>query len=313
MVANPVGNGGTPRVSVVIPVFESQVTLERCLRSLERQTYRDFETIAVDSSPGDASNEILARFPAVRTLRSRRRLLPQTARQAGVEAARGELLVSIDPDVYAHPDWLERLVAAYEDGRGGAVVGALACHGRRWLDVGVHLCKFSKWLPGRRTTRVDVGPSANLLIGREAFAEAGGFSGDELFGDATLSWTLTGGGRGLDFAADAVVDHHHLSSFADLMRERYRRGVEFGRLRLAWRGAGRARAAWFLLVTVLPIRLASNLLHVCRHAAEADQRGELLRTSPIVVLGVTATMAGEAVGYARALIVPPQPAWAAAR
>lgn len=313
MVVQAAETGGTPRVSVVIPVYESQATLEGCLRALAGQTYADFETVAVDSSPGEASSEILRRFPAVVAVRSRRRLLPQQARQQAIAAARGELLVSIDPDVYPRPDWLARLVAAYDQGAGRALVGALACHGRRWLDAGIHLCKFSKWLPGRPTRGVDVGPSANLLVERQAFADAGGFSGDDFFGDATLSWTLTDGRRRLGFVADAVVEHHHLSTLGGFLGERYRRGVAYSRLRLSWRGAGRGQALGWLVVTVLPLRLASNLFHVTRHAAGAGQLATLALTSPVVVLGYVASLAGEAVGYARALLTPPPPAWAAAR
>ncbi|HMB54495.1 MAG TPA: glycosyltransferase [Thermoanaerobaculia bacterium] len=313
MLSSQVDAGGTPRVSVVIPVYESQATLERCLDGLARQTFTGFEVVAVDSSPGEASHEVLRRHPEVRAIRSRLRMLPQEARRRAIEAARGELLVSIDPDVYPHREWLERLVAAHDEGGRPAVVGALACHGRRWLDTGIHLCKFSKWLPGRSVTGVDVGPSANLLVDRDAFEDAGGFSGDAFFGDATLSWTLTGDRRGLPFAADAVVDHHHLSTFGEFVSERYRRGVEFGRLRLSWRGAGRARALGLLVVTALPLRLASNLLHVARHAADAGQLGSLAATSPVVFAGVAASLAGEAVGYARALVTPPAPAWAATR
>ena len=95
------------------------------------------------SSPGEAAEITgqIARegFPGVRFKRSERRLLP-TTRTLGVERSRGELLAFTDPDVYARPDWLERLVAAYR-ATGELVVGALA-----WLAATVPPVRLARIL-----------------------------------------------------------------------------------------------------------------------------------------------------------------------
>jgi cellulose synthase/poly-beta-1,6-N-acetylglucosamine synthase-like glycosyltransferase len=52
------------RVSVLLPVRDAADTLEICLRSIERQEFRDFECLVVDDGSGDASPEIAARFAA---------------------------------------------------------------------------------------------------------------------------------------------------------------------------------------------------------------------------------------------------------
>jgi glycosyltransferase involved in cell wall biosynthesis len=290
-----------PEVSVVVAVYLSEATLPGFLEALARQTFRDFETILVDSSPTDACGRIVAaRVEPLVYVPSAGRLLPQAARNAGVERSRGRLLVFTDPDVYAAADWLERLVAAHRE-TGDVVVGALACHGPKWLDRGIHLCKFSKWLPGGERRPVDMSPTANMLLPRALFEETGRFHGDMLMGDATLSRELLEAGRTLLFEPRAVVEHHHLETVRSFVRERWFRGVRFGRLRGSWLRDWKALVLGLLLGSLFPLRIASNVAHCARHAVRARQLGTFLATLPVVFLGFSASILGEAKGYAETL------------
>ena len=293
---------GAPDVSVVVAVYLSEATLDGSLDALARQTFRDFETILVDSGPTEACARVVARRdePLV-YVRSAGRLFPQAARNAGVDRSRGRLLVFTDPDVYAAPDWLERLVAAHGE-TGNVVVGALACHGSRWLDRGIHLCKFSKWLPAGERRPVDMSPTANMLVPAALFDEMGRFHGDMLMGDTTLSRNLLAAGRTLLFEPRAVVAHHHMETLRSFARERWRRGILFGRLRGSWMQGRKALLLALLLSSLLPLRLASNVAHCALHAARAGALGTLLSTLPVVVLGFSASILGEAKGYAEALL-----------
>ena len=291
-----------PALSVIIPAYNSHDTLAGCLEALSRQTFQDFETVVVDGGP-DATAERLVpeRFPWVRYVRVRHRLLPHAARNHGVEVSRGDLLVFTDPDIYAHPEWLEKLLEAHRSTR-EVIVGALACYGERWVDQGIHLCKFSKWLPGGSPRPVDMSPTANMLLTRRQFEEAGGLPGAEMLGDVTLSRSLHHNGRRLWFEPRAVVEHHHIQGVKDYLRERYTRGKMFGDLRVGWL-AGRRRASFkYLAVTVLPVRLARVLGLVGLHAWRAGQTSWYLATLPLVVAGHGASLAGEAIAYARHLI-----------
>jgi GT2 family glycosyltransferase len=290
-----------PALSVVIPAYDSHDTLAGCLEALERQTFRDFETVVVDSGPDGTSAQIVAeRFPWVRFERSGHRLLPHAARNRGVELARSELIVFTDPDIYARADWLERLLDAYR-ATGEVVVGALACHGDRWRDQGIHLCKFSKWLPGGRPRSLDMSPTANMLISRRRLAEAGGLPGDHMLGDIVLSRAVLEKGGRLWFEPRAVVEHHHLQTVRSYLHERYTRGRMFGEMRSGWLQGRRGRLLLYLAVTVLPIRLARILALVGLHAAQARQMGRYASTLPLVLLGHTASLAGEAAAYVRRL------------
>lgn len=288
-----------PAVSVIIPAYDSHETIAGCLAALAAQTFRDFETIVVDSGPdGTTARLIATSFPWVRFERSPRRLLPHAARNRGIEIATSDVMVFTDPDIYAHGNWLEHLVAAHAR-TGAVIVGALACHGDLWRDQGIHLCKFSKWLPAGRPRLVDMSPTANMLITRRDFQAAGGLPGDEMLGDVSLSWRLREGGRALHFEPEAVVEHHHLQTVRSFLRERYIRGKMFGHLRGSRLGGASLLA--YLLASVLPVRLPRILALVARHAATAGQTGRFLATLPLIALGHGASLAGEAAAYASRL------------
>lgn len=293
---------GHPRVTVVVPAYLSHYTLGGCLEALRRQEYRSFEVVVVDSSPDERTAQVVqGAFPEIRFVRARRRLLPHAARNEGAARARGELLAFTDPDVYARPGWLGDLVAAH-DATGHPVVGSLTCHGRRWLDVGIHLCKFSKWLPGGAPRPVDMSPTANMLLDRATFEALGGFDGDRMLGDALLSWRLRQGGHTLWFVPRAEVAHHHLTGLRAFLRERLERGVLFGELRAAWEGHGRRRSLLYLAVSLPPIRLARVLFLVAGHCRRAGELPSLLATLPVVALGHAASLVGESRAHLRHLL-----------
>ncbi len=289
----------TPRVSVIIAAYRSQATIGRCLQTIEQQSWRDFETIVVDSSPDDETGRVVRRsFPAVQLLRSDTRLKPQAARSRGIPSARGDLLVFIDSDMYAHPDWLRRLVNAH-DHHGGVAVGAIACFGSRLIDTAAHICKFAKWLPWGERRQIEMSPAANMLVSRIEFERVGGFTRGEFLGDVVLSRALRANNVALMFEPDAVAEHHHGHTLRSFLEERFHRGSLFGELRSQWLG-GRASVLFYLLVTVVPVRLFRIAFIVAKEARRGLSRRWIL-PYPVAMLGHAAWLAGESVGYARAL------------
>jgi GT2 family glycosyltransferase len=291
-----------PRVSVVFPAYRSEATVSGCLSALRRQTFTDFEVVLVDSGPGGTTGAIVSRdFPEVRCHVSPTRLLPHAARNLGVSMARGELFLLSDPDTYARPDWIERMVAAWER-TGGIVVGAIANHGDRWLDTGIHICKFSKVLPGGAPRPVDNAPTANVLVDRATWETVGPIREDVLQGDASWSRRALECGVPLTFAPDAVVAHHHLESARGFLRERYRRGLELGTLRCEWEKDRPLHLALVAAATVVPVRALRIAILVTGHCARGRYLGALARCGPIVALGHLSSLAGEARAYVRAAL-----------
>lgn len=104
-----------PRLSVIIVNFNSGGRLRRCLDHLEHQSFRDFETIIVDNGSADDSlNAARDRFERVFIDEAGANLGFAAANNRGAKRAAGEWLVFLNPDAYAAPDWLGRLIAAAE-------------------------------------------------------------------------------------------------------------------------------------------------------------------------------------------------------
>lgn len=288
-----------PAVSIVIPAYESHDTIGRCLDALRAQRWTDFEVVVVDSSPSDRTAAFVPKaFPEVRYVRSARRLLPHAARNHGVALTSAPLIVFLDPDIYAAPECLGALVDTHSR-TGGVVVGALACYGNRWRDRGLHLCKFGAWLPAGRLRPTHMAPTACMLIGRQDFERAGGLPDGDMLGDIGLSRQLQALGRVLFLQPEAVVEHHHEQDVRGLVRERYARGQMYGELRLGWLAERPVALTLLILSTLIPVRLPRIMAIGMWQAVRARQGGTFFGTLPLIALGHSAAIAGEAVAYAR--------------
>jgi len=92
-------------VSIIIPIKNSEKTLETCLKSCLNQTYKNCEVIVIDNFSTDKSAEIGAKFPRViwEVFGHERNL----QRPRGAELAKGEWLVFIDSDMELSPNLIE--------------------------------------------------------------------------------------------------------------------------------------------------------------------------------------------------------------
>jgi glycosyltransferase involved in cell wall biosynthesis len=110
-------------VSVIIPFFNEEPNVAPLLSELLgalRALGRTFEVVCVDDGSGDGTFAALARAaegePAVRVLRFRRNFGQTAAMSAGIEAARGAVIVPMDGDLQNDPADIGRLLAALEHG-----------------------------------------------------------------------------------------------------------------------------------------------------------------------------------------------------
>lgn len=103
-----------PAVSVVIPAYNAEAFLARAIRSVEAQTFRDFELVVVDDGSTDGTADIARGFGSVRYVRGAH-LGEAAARNHGLEEATGELVAFVDADDEWLPEKLARQVAFMEE------------------------------------------------------------------------------------------------------------------------------------------------------------------------------------------------------
>lgn len=251
-----------PFVSVVLPAEHAEGDLSGCLASLSRLEYPSerYEIVLVVDRPADAVEDALAR--------ERIRVVVETragvcyARNAGVEASRGELVAFTDADCCVSTIWLRELVRGFEDPGVGAVAGAIlpfppttdaeryaarrASHSQlRPLSAPEHPFALTPNLAFRREPLVRVGMFDSAFPG-------GGWE------DADLCWRFVRQtGLTLSYSARAVVFHRYRTTPRAFLAQQHWYGYGLGLIyakhhrELAWRWPTDAdaqievaRAAW---------------------------------------------------------------------
>lgn len=111
-------NNGQPKVSIIIPVYNVEKLLPRCLDSVISQTLREIEIICVDDGSPDNSLEVLRSYEKKD---SRIKVISQQnkrqggARNTGMGVACGEYIGFVDSDDYIDPDYYQKLYEAAKE------------------------------------------------------------------------------------------------------------------------------------------------------------------------------------------------------
>lgn len=107
------------KISVIIPTYNEEKHIQKCVESLLRQDFPDFEIICVDDGSTDATREILQRFAEKKQIifLKQNHLGPGHARNLGVTFAGGEILVFVDADMSFKEGFLKDLVQPIIDGK----------------------------------------------------------------------------------------------------------------------------------------------------------------------------------------------------
>ncbi len=129
-------------VSVIIVNYNGRGVLADCLRSVDRQIYKDFELVLVDNGSSDGSLEEAERVLADLSIGTSTKLVPLKANLGfaggnirGLQEARGEFIALLNNDTEAEAGWLAALVPAMEnDPAIGICASKLICHGSPVVD-----------------------------------------------------------------------------------------------------------------------------------------------------------------------------------
>lgn len=117
-------------VSILVPVYKAEKTLDACVESILAQSYAGFELLLIDDASPDHCPEMCDAWaekdPRIRALHpAKTGPGPSGARNAGLDAAKGQWLTMVDSDDTVAPDLLEKLLAGAE--RSGAELVLCNC------------------------------------------------------------------------------------------------------------------------------------------------------------------------------------------
>lgn len=104
----------TSKISIIIPIYNAENYLHRCIDSILNQTFRDFEALLVDDGSPDRSGEICEYYAKqddrIRVFHKKNGGVSD-ARQYGLDKAGGEYTIHIDPDDWIEANMLEEMYA----------------------------------------------------------------------------------------------------------------------------------------------------------------------------------------------------------
>ena len=166
------------RVSVVVPARNEEKLLSRCLAALQEQKFGNFEIVVVDSASDDDTQEVAAAFGA-RVIRLEEPGVAR-ARQAGFEAATGEIIVSTDADSISDPDWLQRSVAPFADPAVVGAFGTIQLTGQ-WIWTRLGHLLFSTFQAANLLANRPLFCGPNFAVRKSAFLAVDGFMVDDQY------------------------------------------------------------------------------------------------------------------------------------
>lgn len=185
----------SPLISIIIPNFNGEKFIEKCLESVYRETKVPFEVIVVDNNSADKSLLLLKQQEEKRenlkVIALNQNLGPAEGRNIGRQNSRSRFLVVLDYDTVVGPDWLTKSLLYLEEHPeiGVAQMKILKMGKNNLYDcAGEKLTQFG-FLSERARSAKDIGQfdqvedifsgkTAAMIIKKNAFDQAGGFDKD---------------------------------------------------------------------------------------------------------------------------------------
>lgn len=96
-----------PKFSIIVPVYNTEKYLKRCLDSIKSQTFKDYEVIIVNDGSTDNSSDIISKY-SYKVINQENQGLSM-ARNNGVKTSIGDYLIFLDSDDYIEKDLLEEI------------------------------------------------------------------------------------------------------------------------------------------------------------------------------------------------------------
>lgn len=153
----------TPKVSILVPCYNEEDTIENTVAELSKIQYPDYEIIVINDGSKDGTAEAVQRllpvYEKLRFIDLKENNGKANALYLGLIAAKGEILMGVDSDSYIMPDALNYIVPHFTNPfngeRVGAVTGNPRVRNRSSLLAKIQLCEYSSIISLiKRTQRV---------------------------------------------------------------------------------------------------------------------------------------------------------------
>ncbi len=227
-----------PKVSVIIPAYNRGRMLGRCLGSVLKQKYNNYEVIVVDNNSTDNTRKIIQSFA-----RKNKRIKYLFEKKIGAGAARfsgemnskGKIILMTDSDCIVPKNWIEEMIEPIVKGKAIAVQGIKKATARNYWTM--HMEQEERRCVSERIKDNKIGllDTANFAIKKSVLKNAGYTNPESsIVNDLELDARLKIMGYRI-FFKKFVVFHHHADSAAGVFRKIFIRGFWNARIRENYR------------------------------------------------------------------------------
>lgn len=199
-------------ISVVIPAYNAEKHIRRCLKSVLRQTYDEFEVIVVDDGSSDRTADIVRSFSDSRIyLVQQANRGVSAARNLGVEIARGEWVAFLDSDDEWEPRFLEAVSTAAAQFPSAVAVFTnikVSVTGRHKIrETGGRARLLSSYFEFVLANRQGMSSSSSL-IRRNILMAVGGFPEGVTHGEDVDTWVRVAWSGPIAYVPEALAVYH---------------------------------------------------------------------------------------------------------
>jgi cellulose synthase/poly-beta-1,6-N-acetylglucosamine synthase-like glycosyltransferase len=213
-------------VTVIIPAFNAEKAISRCLDALTGQNYSgELEIIVIDDGSTDSTPDIVSQYKRVQLVRQKN-AGPASARNKGASAARGDIILFTDSDCVPEQNWISEMLRPFHEDR--EVVGVKGAYKTRQREITARFVQLEyedKYNYMLKDKYIDFIDTYSAGFRKNIFLEMNGY--DTAFPvacaeDVELSYRMSNRGHKMVFNPDAVVYHTHPDRLIDYLKKKYK-------------------------------------------------------------------------------------------
>jgi len=222
-------------ISVIITTYNRKNELKDCLNSLTCQEYpkNQYEIIIVDDGSNDGTGELIKKLSKSHYLRYfyQKNKGWSSGRNLGIKQAKGTIVVFIDSDCLASPEWLRTVALSFKKaakevgGIGGPTVTKFYKQNIvARVDQAILNYFINKFKKGKEVLFL---PTCNLSFKKEIFARIGNFDSDfdkEAGEDSEFCWRIIKNGYKLIYEPRMKVEHWQRNTFSSFLLQNFTYG-----------------------------------------------------------------------------------------
>jgi len=222
-------NNNSPFVSIIVPAYNCEKTISKCLNSLLALDYPQYEVIIVDDGSTDSTPKILKDYDDKIIIIQTKNLGPSHARNIAVKQSKGEYVAFTDSDCIVDKNWLMELFKGFGDEK-VVGVGGDQLSPEDEIEFGKDVQTFMKAVgfvsdylkTHKKIIETKHNPTCNVMYKKNVLLEVGLFDENLWPGeDVEIDLKIKKIGYKLYYNPDAIVYHYrpqNIESFSKMMK-----------------------------------------------------------------------------------------------